>query len=98
MHREREDEQNGAAVAWLILSVRQRMGLKQEQMAELLRVECVRYYQDLEYGHKQPSLQLFLRVLALSEAPISQEFHHRLRWPVPPRTLSLGCALISLAA
>jgi transcriptional regulator with XRE-family HTH domain len=98
MHREREDEHNGAAVAWLILSVRQRMGMNQEQMAELLGVEGVRYYQDLEYGQKQPSLALFLRVLALSEAPVCQELHQRLRWPVLPQAISLGCALISLAA
>lgn len=98
MHWEREDEHNAAVVKGLILAVRQRMGLKQEQMAELLRVECVRYYQDLEYGHKQPSLQLFLRLLALAEASVCQEWHQRLRWPVPSQALSLVCALFSFAA
>lgn len=83
MQKEREDGNNFGAVANLVVKVRERMKLNQEDMAAKLDIACVRYYQDLEYGEKQPSLQLFLRIAALADDAIMRDFHQRLEWAVP---------------
>jgi len=81
MPRESADIPNERAVNWLIDRLRDPNRTSQDEMTEQVHLNSTRYYQDLEYGEKHPSLHVFLRFLAQADESLVLEFRRRLRWP-----------------